>query len=169
MTTTSRCFPFLLAIVLVVGCQEAAGPPADVAALGSRVAVEPTTILTHEYYSGLENEALAVITDSAAWASVWAQLYTGRQPQPPLPVVEFRTERVLLAALGQRATGGYDIQIDSVVQFRLGIVAYVRAVAPGDTCGTTSALTQPVSVVRLMPAALAPIVFDQRTVVHECS
>jgi protease stability complex PrcB-like protein len=158
----------LLTIVLVVGCREAAGPPGDLGALGGRVSVDPTGVLAHEYYSGLSNEALSVITDSAAWAEAWTQLYSGRQPQPPRPVVDFRTERVLLAALGQRATGGYDIQIDSVVQFKLGIVAYVRTIAPGQTCGTTTALTQPVSLVRFLPPQIAPIVFEQQAVVHEC-
>jgi hypothetical protein len=169
MTANTRTLPLFLTIALAVGCQDAASPPGDVAAFGSRVSMDPTVVLTHEYYSGLGNEALSVITDSAAWASVWTQLYIGLQPQPPLPAVDFRTERVLLAALGQRRTGGYDIQIDSVVQFRLGIVAYVRTIAPGETCGTTTALTQPVTLVRLLPPELAPIVFEQRAVVHECS
>src|SRR5213593_2093176 len=145
MTAKGRCRRFLLTMVLVVGCRDAASPPADLGALGSRVSVDPTSVLAHEYYSGFGNEALSVITDSATWADAWTQLYAARQPQPPLPVVDFRTERVLVAALGQRSTGGYDIQIDSVVQFKFGIVAYVRMIAPGQTCGTTTALTQPVS------------------------
>ena len=168
MTGKGRSLRLLLSIVLLVGCRDAASPPANLGALGSRVSVDPTAVLAHEYYSGLGNEALSVITDSAAWAAAWTQLYAGRQPQPPLPVVDFRTERVLLAALGQRSTGGYDIQIDSVVQFKLGIAAYIRMIAPGQTCGTTTALTQPVTVVRLLPPELAPIVFEPQAVVHEC-
>ncbi|HEV2751963.1 MAG TPA: protease complex subunit PrcB family protein [Gemmatimonadales bacterium] len=158
----------LLSVLALLGaCQDTVSPP--FATLGNRVAVAPTAVLTHEYYSGIGDQALFVIADSASLTSIWRQLYMGSQPQPPIPAVDFRTERVLLAALGQRPTGGYDIQIDSVVQYELGIAAYVRAVAPGQSCGTTSALTQPVALVRVSPPVLAPIVFKQQAVVHECS
>src|SRR6266480_2833169 len=80
----------------------------------------------------------------------------------------FAPEQVVLVALGQRRTGGYDIRIDSVVQFQRASVAYVTATAPGQNCVTTSALSQPVDLIRLSPK-VEPIVFQQRLVVQDCS
>ncbi len=74
----------------------------------------------------------------------------------------------VVVALGQRSTGGYDIRIDSVVQFQRGSVTYVTATSPGQKCGTTSALSQPVDVIRLSPK-VEPIVFQRRAVVRDCS
>src|SRR3989442_9299585 len=95
-------------------------------------------------------------------------LIRGVGPPPAVPAVDFRTERVVLVALGQRSTGGYDIRIDSVVQFQRGSVTYVTATSPGQKCGTTSALSQPVDVIRLSPK-VEPIVFQRRGGVRDCS
>jgi len=124
-------------------------------------------VLAHEYYSGLANETRAVVADAESWATTWAQVYANRQPQPVRPEVDFATDRVLVVALGQRGTGGFDIGVDSVVQFPASTVVYVRTVAPGQGCITTQALTQPVQLVRL-PEPLAPFAFQERSVVRDC-
>ncbi len=92
-----------------------------------------------------------------------------RQPQPPLPSVDFGTEGVLVAALGTRNTGGYDIRVDSLVQYQYASVAYVTTQSPGQSCGTTQALTQPVQILRLSPPPVVPIAFDEHLVVVECA
>lgn len=168
---TRACAP-AFATALALGCVDVTSPPVGRAALGSRSAAwvpDTTAILFHGAYSGLGDSARLVIRDSGTWAAIWTQLATGRQPQPPLPSVDFGTERVLLAALGQRNTGGYDIRIDSLVRYERGSVAYVTTRAPGRSCGTTQALTQPVEIVRLAPLPLEPVAFDQQAVVIDCA
>ena len=158
----------ILAIGLSLGCQDATSP--EVVAFGPRAAVwlpDPSTVILHSYYSGLVNAADLVIADSQSWAATWAQLTRGVGPPPVLPAVDFRTERVVLVALGQRSSGGYDIRIDSVVHFQRGSVTYVTATSPGQSCYATAALTQPVDVIRLSPK-VEPIVFQQQAVVRDC-
>jgi hypothetical protein len=172
MNAITRPVALVLATALSLGCNNVSSPPVDGARLGSRVAVwlpPSTAVLVHEYYSGLGDAAQVIITDAATWSAVWAQLYLSRQPQPPLPSVDFGTERVLVAALGTRGTGGYDIHVDSLVRFEHGSVTYVTTWAPGQTCGTTQALTQPVEMLRLSPPPTEPILFDQQAVVRECT
>jgi hypothetical protein len=124
----TRAVPLVITAALVLGCKDGSSPPSDRARLGSRVSVwlpPSTAVLAHEYYSGLGDAVRSVLSDPASWAAVWAQLTFGTQPQTPLPSVDFDTERVLVAALGTRPTGGYDIRVDSLVRYEHGSVAYV--------------------------------------------
>jgi hypothetical protein len=74
---------------------------------------------------------------------------------------------VLVVALGQRATGGFDIRVDSVAQFQGGTVVYITTTAPGPACITTQAFTQPAEAVRVTQPR-EPIVFQQRDVLTDC-
>jgi len=161
----------VLAVALSIGCQETSSPPVDGRAFGSRVSAwlpDSTAAITHEYYSGFGDSTNLVITDSYTWAVTWARLYASLRPRPSLPTVDFRTERVVLVALGGRSSGGFDIRIDSVARFERGSVTYVTATSPGNRCFTTGALTQPVDVIRL-PQGLEPMAFQRQAVVRDCS
>jgi protease stability complex PrcB-like protein len=170
MRARPRLVTTVVAIALSLGCQDASSPAAEWTAFGSRTSVsqpDSSAVIVHEYYSGLVDAADLVISDSQTWAAMWARLNAGRQPPPPLPAVDFLTERVILVALGQRNSGGYDIRVDSVVHFERGSVTYVTATAPGSRCGVTGALTQPVDVRRLS-SRVGPMAFQQRDVVRDC-
>jgi len=150
----------VLAIALSLGCADASSPPVDRTTFGSRASVwlpDSSAAIAHEYYSGFVDATDLVITDSPSWVVTWAQIYARLRPQPSLPAVDFRTERVVLAALGQRNTGGYDIRIDSVVHFQRGRVTYVAATAPGRGCFTTQALSRSQSISWGPPAGYAAV------------
>jgi hypothetical protein len=117
MNAMTRAVPLVITAALVLGCKDGSSPPSDRA--------RPTAVLAHASYSGLGDAVRSVLSDPASWAAVWAQLTFGTQPQTPLPSVDFDTERVLVAALGTRPTGGYDIRVDSLVRYEHGSVAYV--------------------------------------------
>jgi hypothetical protein len=68
---------------------------------------------------------------------------------PELPQVDFSREVVVVAALGQRPTGGFNILIESAAATRDGVTVSIRATAPGPGCGVTLALTQPVDIARM--------------------
>jgi len=171
MSILPRLLVRVLAIGLSLGCQDTSSPPDEGIAFGPRASVwrpDTSAVIVHGYYSGIVNAADLVIADSVSWAATWAQISAGHKPSPSLPTVDFRTERVVLVALGQRNSGGSDIRIDSVVSFQRGSVTYVTATSPGQDCGTTAALTQPLHVIRLSPR-VEPIVFQHRSVVRTCS
>ena len=157
------------ACTLGLGC-EAPVAPQDIAALGARLSSwqpDSSATLARLYYSGDVAAQRLVVGDQFTWASVWAQAYQSYTPQAP--PVDFGSYRVLVAALGQRGSGGHDIRIDSIGRFEHGSVAYVTTTTPGSTCLTTQALTQPVHILRV-PAELArDVVWQDRPVVRECS
>ena len=168
MSRVVRIVP-LASLALALGCQNASQPPLN---LGPRRAAwipDSAATLAHEHYSGFGQAVQLAVADASTWENVWAQLYGGRQPTPPLPAVDFRVERVVVAALGGRGSGGHAIGIDSLVTYELGSIVYLTGTAPGSDCVVTGALTQPVHAVRVSPPPAEPIAFQQRSVVHECS
>ena len=169
MKVTGYPFLSLLVTALSLGCLDASNPPLGAPAVGARGAADSPVPIGHAYSSDLGDPARLIIADSTTWAAIGAQVYAGLQPRPSLPTVDFRTQRVLLAALGQRHTGGDNIRIDGVVPFALGSVAYVTKTAPGLNCLTTQAFTQPVALVRVAPPPVAPVVVEQQAVVRDCS
>src|SRR5689334_12269015 len=56
--------------------------------------------------------AVELITDEAAWRRAWETIGAGR----PLPDVSFDTRAVVVAYQGQKPSGGYSVEITSIVR-----------------------------------------------------
>lgn len=120
-----------------------------------------------DYNTSLGERARLVVRDQTTWREVWASMWRTRSPQPPLPEVDFAREMVLVAALGARATGGYDILIESAYEGPTGLTIHVLSTSPGSTCVVTLALTRPVDIARL-PRHNGPVAFVERLETREC-
>lgn len=119
-------------------------------------------------YSGIGDSLRVIIRDQTSWRSYWALVHAGMTPVPPVPPVDFRRDMVVLAALGRRPSGGFDIVVDSAY-LRDGVVeVVVRRTVPGHGCILTAALTQPVDLARI-PARAEPVRFEEHTTVEDCS
>jgi hypothetical protein len=88
-----------------------------------------------------------VIRDANAWDQFWSELGVGDRP-----AVDFSRDVVVVAAAGQRPTGGHEIAIDRVSQADGELNVEVVERSPGPNCMTTASLTQPVDVV-VVPAS----------------
>jgi protease stability complex PrcB-like protein len=104
-----------------------------------------------------------VVSDSQTFLAVWKQAFG----DVPAPDVDFHREIVLVAAMGARSTGGYQIEVTSVGIQAGDIVADVESVSPGKDCVVTMAPTSPVDVVKI-PWRLAPIRFVDQAVIRNC-
>jgi hypothetical protein len=120
-----------------------------------------------EFNSGFTAPARLVVRTEAEWREAWARIYEPRMPKPPLPAVDFTRETVLVAALGERSSGGFGIVVDSVYDTGSELQAVVRRTSPGAGCVVTGALTQPVDAVRI-PATTKSVKFVDRDEVHDC-
>lgn len=117
--------------------------------------------------SGLTTRDRVIVTDQAAWSAIWTDIVRNHSPTPALPAVDFGRETIVVAAMGQRSTGGYGITIDSGGVAGDTVVLVVTERSPGPTCGTTAALTAPVALARILRPR-ATVQFVEKTAVTDC-
>jgi hypothetical protein len=72
---------------------------------------------------------------------------------------------IVVAALGERPTGGFDIVVESATASGDALTVRIRTIAPGPSCITTDVLTQPVDVARLPRTADVVRFVDDASVV----
>ena len=135
-------------------------PPAGSTLPVTRLRAEPYSF---SYSGGITDSVRLTVRDAGEWQQVWSAVGHGT----PLPQVDFGQEMVIVAALGQRYSGGFSIYVDSAYQRDGHVEVVVRKVSPGAKCATTAALTEPVDIARL-PASTQPVRFRERSLVHDC-
>src|SRR4051812_11633898 len=99
------------ASIVLVTTSVACGAPSITEAPGPTV---PIVRLRAEPYaftfvSGLDKPAQLVVRDAVTWQAMWSEINLHYSPLPPLPVVDFSREMIVVVALGSHATGGYNI------------------------------------------------------------
>jgi len=119
-------------------------------------------------YAGIADPVRTVIKDSVAWRALWERLHRPFVPQPRLPPIDFGREMIVVAALGSRPSGGYDVVIESAERDSTGLQISVRVAAPASGCPVESVMTQPVDIARV-PLTSQPVRFRERDVVIGCS
>jgi PrcB C-terminal len=162
-------YPLVVLILLVGGltlgaCESSSNPKEPREAI---TAVDPVAVVLHTGYSGFDASERFVVRDSARWADAWATAMANYTPIPPLPVVNFEKDMIIVAALGARPSGGYDIAIEGVAPESDGALVLVGTTAPGSDCITTAAITAPVVMIRV-PSVAGRIRFQERAEVRSC-
>lgn len=174
--TTVCMLPVLLLMLIACDGTRTVAPPEQQAVGGTPPTgrgpdtprAEPVSfrVLATDQYSGITGRLRIVLTDSAAWAQAWKQWTEPVGPQPPLPIVDFGTEMVVLVSQGEQWTGGYVIRVTSVVETGNGYLVSVQSQSPG--CGATSSVTDPVEAIAV-PRAAVPVTFAETdTVTARC-
>ena len=113
--------------------------------------------------SGIGEARRMVVRDANAFAQVWSELGAGDRPE-----VDFTQNVVVVAALGQRPTGGYEIAVSHVGQADGQLNIEVVETTPGPNCLTAGAETQPVDVVVVPTAAPRGWSFLERKEIRAC-
>ncbi|TVP46332.1 MAG: protease complex subunit PrcB family protein [Gemmatimonadales bacterium] len=117
--------------------------------------------------SGLDQRSRTVLRSQAEWADAWTRAHALLIPAPAVPPLDFDARIVVLAAMGQRASGGYAIEISGVHQDGDDLYVRVREVRPGPGCGMTMALTAPVHAVSV-PRVAGTVRFVETEVTRDC-
>ena len=126
-----------------------------IASVGQAV---PFSTLAKGFVSGMHEPAQIVIRSRDAWAAVWGR-HTRAQVQPPsAPPVDFSRDMVVGIFMGQRGTGGYEIEITRVERADSQLRVYYRSKDPEPGAMVTQMLTQPYHVIKL-PRHGGPLVF----------
>lgn len=145
------------------GCGSAAAAPSTPLAV-VRLRAEP---YAYTWASGYADPQRIVVRSQAQWQEVWATLWRLHTPTPELPAIDFQREMVVVAAMGMRPTGGYNILIDGASEDAGGVTVRIRSTAPGAGCAVTLALTHPADVARL-PRRDAPVAFEEKADTVNC-
>lgn len=127
-----------------------------VCALGSACTNDPARpsnvlpiqeVLSISTMSGIETPEYTVVLTPEAWASAWAAIFAPYAPaqKPPLPMIDFDSRIIVLAAAGLRGAQGFSFTIDEVRAENGTLQVLVLERWP--FCGSLPALSAPVSVV----------------------
>jgi hypothetical protein len=81
--------------------------------------------------------------------------------------VDFSQETVIVAAMGSRPSGGYDISIESIVASGDVVDVFTKSTSPGVRCATTQALTSPVVIMKIA-AVERPVQFHDQAETRNC-
>lgn len=113
--------------------------------------------------SGIQQPRREVIRSAAQWQSIEEAL----GPRRPAAPIDFGHSMVILAAMGERSTGGHAITIEGVYRGGGRLWVVVREVTPGPDCMTIQVLTSPASAVSV-PRMDEPVSFIERTETRDC-
>lgn len=110
----------------------------------TRLASDPYAYLDD---SGIASSLRVVVRSADEWNALWDG---AGQFAPPVPDVDFSQEMLVVAALGTKRTGGYNIILESAQETDGGSVeVQVRSSSPGSSCVVTQAITAPLDVARM--------------------
>jgi PrcB C-terminal len=127
--------------ILALACDDSPTAPGD-----APIAFE-TVVATSS--SGFVAPRREVIRDAEQWARAWDLLHARQGSVPPLPDVDFTRRMLVLAAMGSRNTGCFQVEVTAINLRRGAVEVEVMERAPTASCICTEALTEPVHVVSL--------------------
>ena len=143
----------LLLAVAAVACggdeEEAPSPtPSPTATPGSSAQIDFDTFLIGAN-SGvtIEEPTVFKIETQDAWAELWSTHVSVVVPTRTPPAVAFQDQMLIAVFDRQQSSGGFAIEVQSIVVDESGILVEVLRTVPGAGCAVTQALTQPFHMV----------------------
>ena len=146
----------MLAALALQGCAGANHAPDE--------ALPVEKVYASSQCSGLDQPEAVWIADAAAWRRRYAQMMSLQITPPPLPVVDFSHDGVLLIAMGQQTTGGYGLNLAGTsATVREGVLTVrVEWREPLPGYAQTQVMTSPCLLVKLPDRAFSRIwIVDQ--------
>jgi len=150
----------LACAVIVSACAQPTGPDSVQGEI-------PVQLIASEDNSAFEEADRRVIRDAIAWAIVWERIYENGSSKPPLPVIDFSKEQVVVAALGARPSSGYSLRITGASGSGNAIKVRFESQSPGPGCGVLTTITHPVTVAK-MGRTVGSVAFEETPIVRNC-
>ena len=118
--------------------------------------------------SGIVDRRRMVIGTAGEWEEFWNEFAGAIVPTPDPPVIDFEARMVIVAAMGERSTGGYTIAIEDVTEGEDGVTARVVETSPGASCLLAQVITAPVTAVSVTRRE-GSVAFDEETQTQQCA
>jgi hypothetical protein len=114
--------------------------------LGTRLS---TATVAKGYRSGVRDPLQVVIRSQGEWNAFWKRHSVTNTNPAPAPNVDFDREMVVGIFLGEKSTGGYEVEIVQAERRDSSLYFYYRETIPMPGAMVTQALTQPFHLVRV--------------------
>jgi PrcB C-terminal len=101
------------------------------------------------YRSGVRESLQTAARNQAEWDSLWKKHSVETNPPPP-PFVDFKKQIVVAVFLGEKPTGGYDVEIVRAEQSDGALVLHYREKNPLPGSIAIQALTQPFHIIQIV-------------------
>jgi hypothetical protein len=102
------------------------------------------------YSSGVRESLQIVARNQAEWDALWKRHVSTEINPAPTPAINFDKEIVIGVFLGEKPTGGYDVEIIRVEQSDGEMVIHYREKSPLPGGIVTQALTQPFHIIQVV-------------------
>jgi hypothetical protein len=136
--------------------------------VATEIAMKPTIPVSFRsvgkgYRSGVRAPLQVVARSHDEWTALWRQHTSGDSSSRPPPAIDFDKEVVVALFLGERPTGGYDVQISRAEQTNDGLIIYYREKDPPPGGMVIQALTQPFHIVRIIGEVNSEVIFRRES------
>jgi hypothetical protein len=135
---------------------------ASCTACGAAVGAVPFATLGKGINSGIREPAQVVVRSQSEWVALWGRHMRTRTAPPPPPAIDFSQEMVVALFLGERPTGGYEIEVTRVERTDTGLSIRFRVKKPEPGAMLMQVLTQPFHLIKL-PRADESLTFIAET------
>jgi hypothetical protein len=111
------------------------------------------------YRSGIRGPLQTVIRNQDEWNVFWKR-HSSTDANPMLvPIIDFNREIIVGIFLGEKSTGGYEVEIVRAERRDSSLYFYYREESPSPGAMVTQALTQPFHLVRVAKYDNTQIIF----------
>jgi hypothetical protein len=100
--------------------------------------------------SGVREPLQMVIRSQAEWDTLWKRHVSIETNLPPAPAIDFNKEIVIAVFLGEKPTGGYDVEIIRAEQRDGALVIHYREKSPPSAGIVIQSLTQPFHIIQVI-------------------
>jgi hypothetical protein len=119
----------------------------------------PIDSVAKGYRSGVREPLQVVIRNQDEWNAFWKRHSSTATNPPPAPIIDFNREMVVGIFLGEKPTGGYEVEIVRAERSDSSLYLFYREKSPAAGAMVTQALTQPFHLVRVAKYDKPQIIF----------
>lgn len=109
--------------------------------------------------SGIRGPLQTVIRNQGEWKALWKRHSSADASPPPAPIIDFNREMVVGIFLGEKRTGGYEVEIVRAERHDSALYFYYREKTPAAGEMVTQALTQPFHLVKVAKYEKLQVIF----------
>jgi PrcB C-terminal len=138
-------------VIHISACTLQDGPPLEMDQEKTKQGKSQLSIATVEKgdRSGIRGPLQTVIRNQDEWKALWKRHSSTDTSPSPAPSIDFDREMIVGIFLGEKSTGGYEVEIVRAEQRDSSLYFYYREKSPAAGAMVTQALTQPFHLVRV--------------------